>query len=162
MIIFNYYKLELIASTVSRILGTRPKATPCAYTTTERRYDHDYNMLDQSYNGPYTTPLYYGNTGSIPAGIFEKLFRLICSHSHQGLMLFHKAIQGTYLKYYIYTGIQKIKMFLDLYSRLESFSFLWMQCIWLIKFDFLDWQLSFFSNSDLSECCHHMISTVHQ
>ena len=115
-ILVNIELSELLASTISRILGTRPNASPCAFTTTERRFDFDLNMLDDSHHGPYTTPLYYGDTNSIPIFTFEPLFRLICKHSHQGLLLFHKAIQGIYLKLYLCTFIQKIKTFFGLYS----------------------------------------------
>ena len=86
--------LELIASTVSRLLATRFTTSPLPYATTEEKYDHDYNIIETDEPGPYTTYTYYGDTCSIPAHIFERIFWLICTHSHQALLLWHQHIQG--------------------------------------------------------------------
>ena len=106
LIEFKY--LELIASTVSRILATRPNAPPIGYVTSERQYDHDFNEL-KSDDGPYITPTYYGSTDEIPATVFERLFKLICTQSHAGLLLFHKSIQGINLVRIFQAVVNRIK-----------------------------------------------------
>ena len=98
----NFIKLinsELIASTISNLLATRFAAGQFGFQWTERRYDHDGNILssdseDEPDNGVYQTPVYETAADSIPAEIFEKLFHLICSTPHEALLLWHQAIQG--------------------------------------------------------------------
>ena len=84
----------MIASTISRLLAQRWPADPLGYSTTEHRYDHDYNRLNDE-NGPFETPVYSTAADSLPAIQFEKIFYLLCSVPHQGLLLYHQAIQGT-------------------------------------------------------------------
>ena len=88
--------LELIASTISRLLAQRWPAEPLGYSTTDHQYDHDYNRLNDD-NGTFQTPVYSAAADSLPAVQFEKIFYLLCSVPHQGLLLYHQAIQGTLL-----------------------------------------------------------------
>ena len=88
-------------------MANRSGATPIDNVPTDRQYDEDFNQIGGEDNGPYTTYIYSGPTGEIPASIFEKLFRLISSHAHQALMLFHQMIQGISL----YVFILRIKMY---------------------------------------------------
>ena len=46
-------------------------------------------------NGPFPTPTYEAAADAIPSDQFEKIFRMICSVPHQGILLYHQAIQGT-------------------------------------------------------------------
>ena len=82
-----------MTSTVSYILANRFPPNPLPYSVTEHAYDEDYNQLETD-DGPHETTIYYGPTDVIPAEVFEKLFRLLCSQPHQILMLLHQMIQG--------------------------------------------------------------------
>ena len=104
---FDSFSSELITSTVSSILANRTPysdARPCS--TTDRKYDFDYNQIETDEPGPFQTPVYYGKVGAIPAETFEKLFQLICSQPQACLLLFHQAIQG------IKTAFYQIKAFI--------------------------------------------------
>ena len=90
----HIFIIEWVASTVSYIMANRFPPNPLPYAVTDLAYDEDYNQLDSTTDGPHETPIYYGPTGMIPAEVFEKLFRLLCSQPHQILMLFHQMIQG--------------------------------------------------------------------
>ena len=92
----SFIFLELIASTISRLLAQRWPAEPLGYSVTDHQYDHDYNRLDNG-NGPFETPVYSAAADALPAIQFEKIFYLLCSVPHQGLILYHQAIQGTIL-----------------------------------------------------------------
>ena len=94
-----------MASTISYILANRFATTPLPYAVTDQVYDQDYNLLEDE-EGPVETSTYYGPVDMIPAEVFEKLFRLICSQPHQIMMLFHQIIQG------ILTVFDKIKVYL--------------------------------------------------
>lgn len=96
----------MIASTVSRILANRSNTTPLPYSYTDRKYDHDGNWIETDEVGPYLTPTYYGPTKTIPANIFERIFKLISSTPHQSLLLWHQCIQGIVTVIYF---IRKIK-----------------------------------------------------
>ena len=84
--------LELIASTITRIIATR---WTMPYSQTEYKYDAEYNVIETDEPGPHITPTYYGDTCSIPAEIFERAIRLMSSTAHQSLILWHQMIQGT-------------------------------------------------------------------
>ena len=61
---------------------------------TENKYDYDYNIIDTDESGPFNTPIYYGDTCSIPAEHFERLCQLLSTNAHQALMIWHQQIQG--------------------------------------------------------------------
>ena len=61
---------------------------------TENKHDPDYNIIETDETGPFQTPIYYGDTCSIPAEKFERIFKLISINTHQALMLWHQQIQG--------------------------------------------------------------------
>ena len=88
-------------------MATRKPTSPLPYSTTDKKYDFDYNIVDSDEEGPFLTPTYQGGVAGIPAEIFEKLIHLICSQPHQGLMMFHQMIQG------IKTVFLKIKSFIQ-------------------------------------------------
>lgn len=79
---------------MSRLLATRFSTSPLPSVPTEDKYDHDYNIIESNEPGPYITHTYYGDTCSIPAELFERLFWLMSSNCHQALLLWHQQIQG--------------------------------------------------------------------
>ena len=86
--------LELIASTVTRIIANRWTTGPLPYSQTAHKYDSEYNTVETDEPGPHVTPTYYGDTCSIPAEHFERAIRLMSSTVHQSLILWHQMIQG--------------------------------------------------------------------
>ena len=76
-------------------MALRTSSDPLGYAHTEHRYDHDFNRLSDDEDGPFATPTYDVDADSVPATQFEKIFRLLCNVPHQGLLLYHQAIQGT-------------------------------------------------------------------
>ena len=64
------------------------------HAITENKYDPDFNIIETNEPGPFQTSTYYGDTCSIPAKNFERLFKLISTDTHQALMLWHQQIQG--------------------------------------------------------------------
>ena len=103
--------LELIASTVSKILANRFVTTPLPYSYTERKYDQDGNVVETEETGPFLTPTYYGHVEKIPATIFERLFRLISSTPHAALLLWHQCIQGILSVIYFIRKIKHLQRF---------------------------------------------------
>ena len=90
----RFHFIELIASTISRLLSHRWESDPLGYVTTEHRYDVDMNRLDDP-NGPFQTPTYAVASDTVPATQFEKIFWMICTVPMQAVLLYHQAIQGT-------------------------------------------------------------------
>ena len=80
---------------MTRLLATRFPAKPLPCVQTENKYDYDYNIIDTNEPGPFITRTYYGDTCSIPAELFERLFWLMSSNCHQALLMWHQQIQGT-------------------------------------------------------------------
>ena len=90
-------------------MANRTGATPVNTVPTDRQYDEDFNQIQTTEEGPYITHIYYGPTVQIAAEKFERLFRIICTQSHQALILFHQTIQGIILSIYLYFRINSFK-----------------------------------------------------
>ena len=91
------------------------------YIQTRHRYDPDYNRLEDETGDEndfqerelHIVPTYNAAADTIPAEIYEKLFRLISSTPDQAIMLWHQSVQGIILiLLYI---IRKIINIFDLY-----------------------------------------------
>ena len=78
-------------------MAQRTPSDPLGYAYTEHQYDHDLNRLPGNELGPFPTPTYSAAASALPAEQFEKIFRMICNAPHQGVLLYHQAIQGTIL-----------------------------------------------------------------
>ena len=89
----------MLAPSITAILTSRWTTNPLGYTWTLRRYDQDYNVIEDDEDdddGPFQTVTYTGATETIPASQLEKILRLMCTQPHQALIFFHQQAQGNY------------------------------------------------------------------
>ena len=87
-----------MAPWITSILTSRWTTSPLGYVWTLKRYDQDYNVIedddDDEDAGPFQTVTYTGSTEKIPATMIEKMLQLMCTQPHQAIIIFHQHAQG--------------------------------------------------------------------